>query len=49
MSRGKGRRRIWAAGGVVYRHAEDRIDVVLVARPAEGLWALPKGKPHRGE
>ena len=43
-------REIWAAGGVVYRRNGDaRIEVVLVARPRERLWALPKGKPERGE
>jgi 8-oxo-dGTP pyrophosphatase MutT (NUDIX family) len=49
VSAGEPARRIWAAGGVVYRRAGARIEVVLVARPREGLWALPKGKPHDGE
>ncbi|MDA1061697.1 MAG: NUDIX domain-containing protein [Chloroflexi bacterium] len=40
---------VWAAGGVVYRRSGATIEVVLVARPREGLWALPKGKPHAGE
>ena len=42
-------REVWASGGVVYRRAGAAIEVVLVARPREGLWALPKGKPHAGE
>ena len=40
---------VWAAGGVVYRRTGAAIEVVLVARPREVLWALPKGKPHAGE
>ena len=42
-------RRVWSAGGVVWRRAGGRVEIVLVARPAEGLWALPKGKPLGGE
>lgn len=42
-------RRVWAAGGVVHRRRDSRIEVVLVARPRERLWALPKGKPEAGE
>ena len=42
-------RRVWSAGGVVWRRARGRVEIVLVSRPAEGLWALPKGKPHGGE
>ena len=49
MSRRKARRHVWAAGGVVYRRVEGHIEVVLVTRTDEGLWALPKGKPHSGE
>ncbi|MYD66619.1 MAG: NUDIX hydrolase [Chloroflexi bacterium] len=45
----RARREVWAAGGVVYRRVDGRIEVVLVARTDEGLWALPKGKPHAGE
>ncbi len=40
---------VWAAGGVVYRRVGAIIEVVLVARPGEGLWALPKGKPQADE
>lgn len=43
-------REIWSAGGVVYRRGGDSgLEVVLVARPGERLWALPKGKPEPGE
>ena len=38
-----------SAGGVVYRRVGSRIEVVVVARPREQLWALPKGTPQRGE
>jgi 8-oxo-dGTP pyrophosphatase MutT (NUDIX family) len=38
-----------SAGGVVYRVREGHIEVVLVARPQQGLWALPKGTPEPGE
>ena len=40
---------VWAAGGVVYRRGRHGLEIVLVARPREGLWALPKGKPQDGE
>lgn len=47
---GKARvRSAMSAGGVVYRDHEGIIEVVLVARPAAGLWALPKGTPEPGE
>jgi 8-oxo-dGTP pyrophosphatase MutT (NUDIX family) len=39
-----------SAGGVVYRRRGERgIEIVLVGRPSEGLWALPKGTPEPGE
>lgn len=38
-----------SAGGVVYRREGDLIEVVLVARPRQQLWALPKGTPEAGE
>ncbi len=38
-----------SAGGVVYRIRDGQVQVVLVARPAHGLWALPKGTPEAGE
>lgn len=50
MSERDASREIWAAGGVVYRRGGDSgLEVVLVARPGERLWALPKGKPEPGE
>ena len=49
MSNATPMREVWAAGGVVYRRSGATIEVVLVARPREGLWALPKGKPQAGE
>lgn len=42
-------RHAMSAGGVVYRLRDGHIEVVLVARPAHGLWALPKGTPEPGE
>lgn len=39
-----------SAGGVVYRRRpEGGVEIVLVARPAQRLWALPKGTPEPGE
>ena len=38
-----------SAGGVVYRRAEQGVEIVLCGRVAEGLWALPKGTPVHGE
>ena len=38
-----------SAGGVVFRHAEEGVEIVLVGRTAERLWALPKGTPDPGE
>ena len=50
MSARDGAREIWSAGGVVYRRGgSSGLEVVLVARPRERLWALPKGKPEPGE
>lgn len=44
-----GQRTAVSAGGVVFRRARHGIEIVLVARPREGLWALPKGTPEPGE
>ena len=38
-----------SAGGVIYRRAPEGIEIVLVSRIAERLWALPKGTPDPGE
>jgi 8-oxo-dGTP pyrophosphatase MutT (NUDIX family) len=38
-----------SAGGVVYRHGEHGIEVILCGRTHESLWGLPKGTPEYGE
>ena len=38
-----------SAGGIVFRRAAEGIEIVLVGRTAERLWALPKGTPDAGE
>ena len=38
-----------SAGGVVYRRADDRTEVVLCGRHQTGTWSLPKGTPDQGE
>ena len=38
-----------SAGGIVYRHSPEGVQVVLVHRISERLWALPKGTPDAGE
>ena len=38
-----------SAGGIVFRRAEEGIEIVLVGRTPERLWALPKGTPNAGE
>ena len=38
-----------SAGGIVFRRSEEGIEIVLVGRTAERLWALPKGTPDPGE
>ncbi len=39
----------FSAGGVLYRHGAEGVEVVLVGRRRERLWALPKGKPDGDE
>ena len=40
----------WSAGGVVVRATNDeRVEVAIVGRLGENLWALPKGTPDDGE
>lgn len=39
----------FSAGGVVYRHGPEGVEIVLVGRRRERLWALPKGKPDGDE
>jgi 8-oxo-dGTP pyrophosphatase MutT (NUDIX family) len=38
-----------ASGGVVYRRADDGIEILLVHRPRYDDWSLPKGKLDAGE
>jgi len=38
-----------SAGGIVFRRAPEGVEVVLVYRQSERLWALPKGTPDDGE
>lgn len=44
-----GRRVVRAAGGVLWRCVQDRVEVALVHRPKYGDWSLPKGKLDAGE
>ncbi len=40
----------WSAGGVVMReNGDDRIEIAVVGRIGENLWALPKGTPDYDE
>ena len=38
-----------AAGGVVWRHGDDGVEVVVAHRPRYDDWSLPKGKLDDGE
>jgi 8-oxo-dGTP pyrophosphatase MutT (NUDIX family) len=38
-----------AAGGVVVRHRDDGVEILLVHRPAYDDWSFPKGKCEEGE
>lgn len=40
---------ITAAGGVLLREQEGKVQVLLVHRPRYGDWSLPKGKLEAGE
>jgi len=40
---------IRAAGGVVTRHGDSGLEVLVVHRPKYGDWSLPKGKALQGE
>ena len=40
---------VWAAGGVVVRDGSDGPEVLVVHRPAQDDWSLPKGKLDIGE
>lgn len=39
--------KVTAGGGVVFRHAGDKVQVLLIHR--RGVWDLPKGKIEKGE
>lgn len=48
----RGRRRVrsaLAAGGVVYRHGPDGLEVALAGRRSDGTWVFPKGQPDGDE
>lgn len=38
-----------SAGGVVYRHAGQAVEVAICGRSQPRLWMLPKGTPNPGE
>ena len=38
-----------SAGGVVWRRADDRLEVVVCGRRSDGVWGLPKGTPDADE
>jgi 8-oxo-dGTP diphosphatase len=40
---------VFAAGGLVWRQADDGLEIVLVHRPRYDDWSLPKGKLDPGE
>lgn len=40
---------VQAAGGAVWRRVDDRLEVLLVHRPRQNDWSLPKGKLNDGE
>ena len=40
---------VFAAGGLVWRRADDGIEIVVVHRPRYDDWSLPKGKLDEGE
>lgn len=48
-SRGEPVEELVSAGGVVYRHGPQGMEVVICGRTADGVWGLPKGAPEVGE
>ncbi len=42
-------KRVYSAGGVVFRRQGGDIEVVVCGQRETGVWALPKGSPHAGE
>lgn len=49
MPEDPGQRVVRAAGGVLWREADGRVEVAIVHRPKYGDWSLPKGKLDPGE
>ncbi|MDQ6696821.1 MAG: NUDIX hydrolase [Actinomycetota bacterium] len=49
MTQHRGERTVEAAGGIVWRQRDDRIEVLLVHRPKYDDWSFPKGKLEPGE
>lgn len=50
MSQGAARPTVLAAGGLVWRHGPDGVEVLIVHRPPpRDDWSLPKGKLDPGE
>jgi 8-oxo-dGTP pyrophosphatase MutT (NUDIX family) len=43
------RRTAYSAGGVIYRHAADRLEIAMIATNRGERWGLPKGHVRRGE
>ena len=49
-SRKVGKRGIYeAAGGLLWRITDGKIQIAIVHRPRYDDWTLPKGTPERGE
>lgn len=42
-------KRVYSAGGVVYRRQGPDTEVVICGQRDTGIWALPKGSPRKGE
>jgi 8-oxo-dGTP diphosphatase len=47
--KGKGKERVKAAGGVVVRESDGKLEVAVVHRPRYDDWSIPKGKLDPGE
>jgi 8-oxo-dGTP diphosphatase len=43
------RRTAYSAGGVIYRHVGEAVEVALIATGQGDRWGLPKGHVNRGE
>jgi 8-oxo-dGTP diphosphatase len=49
MPKVKGKERVKAAGGVVVREADGKLEIAVVHRPRYDDWSLPKGKLEEDE